>query len=244
MTAIFPLLLLLVFAAIVGFSFAEGLWSNAVRLINVVTAGLLAMNFWEPLARWVQGWGDWFASMTFFLDFLCLWLLFVVCMVIFRTLTNRVSAVKVRFLTIADRIGGVVLAMAVGWVFMCFTTATLHTAPLGVTAFGGGFDPEKKMMFGLAPDRQWLIFCRYVSAGSFSRTQSEAELQSRAYGTPDSTEPQSLQQVALFDRELPFGDGPVAVRFIGRYAMRRLAFQTMAESTGSARASSDQGPRR
>ena len=31
----------------------DGLWSNAIRLVNVVFAGLLAMNFYEPLANWL-----------------------------------------------------------------------------------------------------------------------------------------------------------------------------------------------
>ena len=42
MTWLLPLLLLLIFAAAVGFLYPEGMWSNAVRLINVVTAALLA----------------------------------------------------------------------------------------------------------------------------------------------------------------------------------------------------------
>ena len=41
------LLCLVVMAACVGFLSRDGLWSNAIRLVNVVLAGLLAMNFYE-----------------------------------------------------------------------------------------------------------------------------------------------------------------------------------------------------
>ena len=59
--------------------YAEGMWSNAVRLINIVTAGLVAMNFFEPLARWLT---DWQPSYTYLWDFLSLWGLFVVFMLV------------------------------------------------------------------------------------------------------------------------------------------------------------------
>ena len=51
MTAILPVLMLLLIFAIVATCFNEGIWSNVVRLINVITAGLVAMTFFEPLAR-------------------------------------------------------------------------------------------------------------------------------------------------------------------------------------------------
>ena len=45
------LLCLLILGVCVGFLFRDGLWSNAIRLVNVVFAGLLAMNFYEWLAN-------------------------------------------------------------------------------------------------------------------------------------------------------------------------------------------------
>ena len=50
MTSILPLLMFVILFAIVAACFGEGMWSNAVRLVNVVTAGLLATNFFEPVA--------------------------------------------------------------------------------------------------------------------------------------------------------------------------------------------------
>ena len=61
--------------ACVAMCYAEGMWSNAIRLINVVTAGLLAVNFFEPLARWLDGMQP---SYTYLWDYLSLWALFAV----------------------------------------------------------------------------------------------------------------------------------------------------------------------
>ena len=150
MSFIFTLLLLVVLAACVGVLYPEGLWSNAVRLINVVTAALVATNFFEPVARWLDGMAD---SFTYFWDFVALWGLFCAAMVVMRVATDLISRVKVRFLKIVDRVGSAVFALAVGWVMVCFVTMTLHTAPLAKEFLWGGFDPSQKMFLGLAPDR-------------------------------------------------------------------------------------------
>jgi hypothetical protein len=165
MTWLLPLLMFLVFFACVAMCYAEGMWSNAVRLINVVTAGLLAVNFYEPLARWLDGMQP---SYTYLWDYLCLWAIFGGCLVIFRELTSFISPVKVRFLKLADRIGSAVLSAWIGWVMVCFTLMTLHTAPLARNFMFDGFQPEEHMIFGLAPDRQWLGFVQKESMGAFS----------------------------------------------------------------------------
>ena len=40
--------LLIVFISCLAVTYTEGLWSNAIRLVNVVIAALLATNFFEP----------------------------------------------------------------------------------------------------------------------------------------------------------------------------------------------------
>jgi hypothetical protein len=159
-------MLMLIFA-IVATCFSEGIWSNLVRLINVITAGLLAMTFFEPLARALDNWQP---SYTYLWDFLSLWGLFGVFLLVFREISDRVSRVNVRFLKLADRIGGVVLSLWIGYVMVCFTLMTLHTAPLGTKFLFGGFSEEKdaRLFFGLPPDRDWLGFTQKMSTGAFA----------------------------------------------------------------------------
>jgi hypothetical protein len=177
MTSILPLLMFVLLFAIVAACFGEGMWSNAVRLVNVVTAALLATNFYEPIARWLDGWDK---SYTFLWDFLALWGLFSIFLLIFRELTDRISRVKVRFLKVADRIGSVAFSFLVGWVVVCFTLMTLHTAPLGRNFMWGGFttDRDERMVMGLGPDRQWLGFTKNISTAAFGRSDESWEFNS------------------------------------------------------------------
>ena len=69
-------LTLFVIAACVGFLFREGIWSNVVRLVNVVFAGLLAMNFYEPLAKFAAGYQEDMHTFTAFWD-LAFWICFI-----------------------------------------------------------------------------------------------------------------------------------------------------------------------
>jgi hypothetical protein len=126
----------------------------------------VATNYWEPLARMAESYiGE---SFTFFWDFLCIWALFGLTLVLMQLITNRVSQVKVRFLKIADRIGSGLFAFAVGWVMVCFITFSLHTAPLCRNFLFEGFKPGEANFFGLSPDSMWLWFAEHTSGGVFA----------------------------------------------------------------------------
>jgi hypothetical protein len=166
----------------------EGMWSNAILLINVVTAALLASSFFEPLACWMESKSP---AASYVCDFVALWGVFIVSVLVFRNLTDRLSKVKVRFLKIADQIGSTVFAFWISWVMICFTMMTLHTAPLAKNFLYEGFQPEERMILGLAPDRQWLGFIQKMSLTTFSRS-----------GTPEDWQPG--QEKFIFDRNADF----------------------------------------
>ncbi len=121
-------ILLMILLFCIGFLFAEGMWSNALRFITVVAAALLATNYFEPVADQLDAW---LPSYTYCWDFVALWGLFAVFVVLFRAMTDQLSKVKVRFPAKIDQAGSVVFSALVGWVMVCFTLTTLHTAPLG-----------------------------------------------------------------------------------------------------------------
>jgi uncharacterized membrane protein required for colicin V production len=168
------MLCLIVLGACVGFLFRDGLWGNAVRLVNVVFAGLLAMNFYDWLAKYMTNYSADIHSYVSLFDFLALWIGFIFFMVVFRSLTEVVSRVRVRFLKIVDQVGGTVLSLCIGWVMVGFVLTTLHAAPLAQYPLFGCFQPQSNMFFGmLAPDRQWLGFTKYESSGPFCRVADQ-----------------------------------------------------------------------
>ncbi len=162
MSWLFPLLMFVLFLAVVLCLLAESMWSNAVRFINVVFAALLATNFWEPTAKLLE---SAMKGGSYWWDFVALWVLFALLVTILQEVTNRLSRVNVRFLAIANKAGGIVFACLTAAVLVCFASFTMHTAPLAETAFRGGFPSQSKM----SPDRQWGAFVSFVSGGSLSK---------------------------------------------------------------------------
>ena len=162
------LFLVIVFAICFCLTAMQGIWNNAITLINTVLAALLATNYWEPLARTFEGWNH---TYTYLCDILAIWLVFGISFLILRAFTDRISQVKVRFLKWVDRIGGALLAAWASWVIVCFTAMTLHLAPLAPNFMLGSFAsrPESRMLMGVAPDRKWLGLMQKVSSGSLSR---------------------------------------------------------------------------
>ncbi len=139
-------------------------------------------------------------TFTFLLDFIAILTLFVLAFVILRAITDLVSKVRVKFKTPVEYIGGVFFALWVGWVMVCFTTMTLHMAPLSADFMGGALspDPQHASLLGYAPDHQWLAFVHRV-------TGAEGSLSTSASGKSDATN--------TFD---PQGE------FVTRYGQRRV----------------------
>lgn len=162
------LLLLVIFLCCIGFTIQNGMWGNAILLIIVVTAALLAVNYFEPVANKLEVYAG--KSYTYLFDFLAMWMVFAIAAGILRAFTEKLSTVKVKFRKPFDQIGGIFLGAWVGWVMVCFTLMSLHTAPLARNFLQGAFQPEpqSRMFFGLAPDRQWLGFMQKSSEGAFS----------------------------------------------------------------------------
>jgi hypothetical protein len=162
------ILLFVIFIACFVSLMNNGLWSNTLTLVNVITAGLLATNYFEPLAALFERQEP---SFTYVWDFFAIWLLFGVAMIVLRAITDLVSQVKVRFFMPVDKAGGILMACWASWIVVCFATMTLHTAPLARNFLGGSFqvDPKDKMFFGLGPDRVWLGWVQRESRGALCR---------------------------------------------------------------------------
>ncbi len=154
--------LVVIFAVCLAFIFNEGLWGAAVMFINVLLAAMLATNFYEPLATWATK--QW-PSYTYLCDFISIWLVFCLAMLVLRILTDALSRYRVRFKKPVDVGGGLFFAAWIGWIMMQFTLFSMHTAPLARNFLGGAFqsEPDSVMFFGLGPDRNWMALMHTMS---------------------------------------------------------------------------------
>jgi hypothetical protein len=152
--------LVIILVAVFGSLLRDGLWSNLVTLFSAVTAALVATNYFEPVAMLLTGIVP---SLLHYWGIIALGLVFAAVFILLRTIGLNLSRFRVRFHPPVNNFGGVAVAGVVGWVAVMFICFGMHLAPMSRTFMGNSFDPEKKMFFGLAPDRMWLGFVQKLS---------------------------------------------------------------------------------
>jgi hypothetical protein len=213
MFTLIDLILLAVLGGVTWMVSNDGAWSAGCTFVCTILAGLLAMNFFEPLSILLTGaMQEW----AYRWDMVALVGLFVGFVFLFRVLSERIVPTYIQVPAMVDQGGRWAFALATGYVTMAFLLTAVHTAPLPREFLG--FRPERPNFFGVAPDRQWLGFTQYVTEKSFARFD-------RNIGIGASNKPLPH----AFDAEyipIPLGDGSTYANTIFpsfpiRYAMRR-----------------------
>ena len=139
-------------------------------LLNIIAAATFATAWYERLAGFLDAK---MPSYTYLIDFLCLWGIFAVVLLVMRLITDRVSTTKVKFLRQVELVGGPIVAVITAWVMVCFAAASLHTAAVPRALVQP--TPESRMFFGLAPDRKWLAWVRFATtSGPFAHPEESA----------------------------------------------------------------------
>ncbi len=205
------LFLLAIFIGCVAMLWNEGMWSNAITLVNVTLAGLIATNYFEPLAARLDRMSP---QYTYLWDFFMLWGVFALVYGVMRAVTDSISRHRVRFKMPVEHTGRVIFAIWAAWIMVGLTTMSLHLAPLGPNHFGGAFakKPTSGNFLGMAPDRQWMAFVQKSSRGALSRSHRQG---AQAGYHPHPDDQQKGRRV--FD---PQGD------LVVKYRHRRAAFDT------------------
>jgi hypothetical protein len=163
------LVLLLIFVIVAAALWFQGLWSNAVTLVNMLLAMMIAFNYYEPVASLlVQA----ESSYRYLYDFLALWGLFALSFGLLRLVTDVLSRTRVAFELWVEIAGRTVLSLWIAWLFIGFTAASLHTAPLGPHPMGFQQTPMSGNFFGMAPGRHWLAFMQSRSRGALKRGEA------------------------------------------------------------------------
>jgi len=151
-------IILLVILAVVTWCVAgEGVWGAALVFLSVLFSAFFAMNFYEPVAALLSSGSSW----DYYWDFVVLIGLFAIAVTLLRVATEYLMPVYVEVLPLLYDIGRWVLGFGTGYITMAFLAAAIHTAPLPREFLG--FSPESKLLFGLAPDRQWLAMTQYAT---------------------------------------------------------------------------------
>ena len=157
MELLFSGLLLLVFGIVTWCVSSEAAWGAGITLPCVIFSGLLAMNFYEPLAVILDD-----MLPVGYADIVALCGLFAAFVSILRVITEQIAPIEIELPAPVYQAGRWGFAVLTGYTTMAFLLTALHTAPLPREF--AGFKPERKNLLNMAaPDRQWLGFTQYVS---------------------------------------------------------------------------------
>ena len=88
-------MLIFIWFVCIAFLWNEGMWSNCLTLINVLLAALVAMNYFEPVADFLD---EKQPSYTYLWDYLSMWFIFFIAFAIARTATGLLSRTRVKFI--------------------------------------------------------------------------------------------------------------------------------------------------
>jgi hypothetical protein len=143
----------------------DGAWSAAITFLCTLLAGLLAMNFFEPLAIILSGFlREWDSRW----DMISLLGLFAGFTFGLRTITEQLAPTYIQVPGWVDNGGRWLFGAATGYLTAAILLTALHTAPLPREF--AGFQPERLNLFNIAaPDRQWLGFVQYVTEKPLAR---------------------------------------------------------------------------
>lgn len=159
------IILLAILGGVTWFVSSEGAWTAGVTFVSVLLAGLLAMNFFEPVAMLL---GNALRDYDSKMDMVALLGLFAGGVFGLRELGERIAPLYVQVPALLEQGGRWVFGAATGYVTMAILLTALHTAPVPREFLG--FTPERKNLLNIvAPDRQWLGFTQYVTEHAFSR---------------------------------------------------------------------------
>jgi hypothetical protein len=157
--------------AIIAYAYwREGPLTAFAMACNVLIAGLLAFNFYEPIA---DVFDPVFAGsiMEGGEDALVLLLIFVPVLMLLRWATNALASTHLEYPPALYRGGAVVFGMVTGYLLSGFLMCVLLTLPWGRDVWG--FEtPESGKVLGvrnvLPPDLVWLSMMHRLSGASLS----------------------------------------------------------------------------
>jgi hypothetical protein len=192
----------------------EGLFSATTLFVNVLIAGALTFNFWEPLADELDAL---FAGgiLAGYEDALVLTFFFTVFLIVLRVLTNKVVAQQTEFPGYVQQIGGGLVGLLSGYLIAGFLVCVLQTLPWHESFLG--FRPRSEDEVGLRkflpPDRAWLALMRQAGAKTLAWREDRQDAASPydRYLTFDSAATFELRYL----RYRRFGDNREPLRYEG-----------------------------
>jgi hypothetical protein len=152
---------------VVAYSFfLEGLFTAVTMCLNVLIAGLVAFNYWEPLADLLDP-AFTGTALEGYEDAFVLAFLFIVTLALLRLLTNNLANSVIDYTQAPQQGGAAVVGLLTGYLLCGFFVCLLQTLPWHKNFMG--FEAKASETDGivrelLPSDRVWLALMRRAGA--------------------------------------------------------------------------------
>ena len=152
----------------------EGVLTAMATLVNICISGLVAFEFFEPLAEELDGLfrGTFLAG---FEDCLSLFVLFAPVLAGLRFLTNNLASQEVELPPLMQQVGSGAVALVSGYLLAGILVVFLQMMPWGENFLDFQYNVEPnsgKVRQYLPPDRLWLSFMNRAGSGPFSQGEA------------------------------------------------------------------------
>jgi hypothetical protein len=188
-------LTILVMLIVAYASFREGLFTAFATLVNVILAGVISFNFWEPFAgaldSTLQG-----SLLDGYQDFVMVALLFAVTLGLLRMVTNNLANSVIEFQPMLQQFGGAGVGLITGYLLSGFLVCAFETLPWhrNFMQFEPKMRNESAFRRLLPADRVWLALMRHAGAYAFARGMDNPDAR-----WPDGS-PAPYDEYPTFDR--------------------------------------------
>ncbi len=180
----------------------EGILGAVLMFFNVIFSGLIALNFYEPLADLMasnvpSGFGA-------FSDTICLMGLFLVALILFRLTTDTLAPQMIRVPTALYHLGRIAFGGLTGLAVIGFVFLGFHAAPVDKQLFSS-VDYKTKPIFEMGLDYAWLSFMQYASGYVFTNDLEFPIDPYQEFGNARVFDPEGDWLVRAYEAR-PFGD--------------------------------------
>jgi uncharacterized membrane protein required for colicin V production len=188
---------LLVIAGVALAQYRNGLFTSVAMTIQVMLAGLIAFELWEPVADELDTYlAD--GRLAGYEDCIALVGLFALSLFGMRLITNRLNKMMIDFNPIVQQVGGPAAGVVTGYLVSGFLVCVFQTLPVDENFMG--FTPraekESPLRRYMPADRVWLALMR--RAGAYPLSWDE----------DNPNESENLKRYVTFDR-----DGTFEIRY-------------------------------
>jgi hypothetical protein len=156
-------------ALIFGVTYAvisEGLWGAALVFLNLLFSTLIALNFYEPVAKLIA---DNASALAPLADLFALGGIWVLCLFLLKLATDNLAPTQVRFPPLVYQIARLVFGLGAGVLTTAMVMLLLQVAPVHKKLFNA-VDPESSPPFGAGLDQKLIMFFSYTTKYTFPPT--------------------------------------------------------------------------